>query len=128
MFDIFDFIETLSYFLWAIVITCLLITINTILSKKFWSKTLDKVVSYECGFESFSSSRLLIDVDFFLILIFFILFDVEIVYIFPWIISITQIKCLGHVSLLFFIILLVLGFYYEYLRGTLDWVNDVLTF
>lgn len=128
MFDTFDFIETLGYLLCALVVTALLIVVNSILSKKIWSKTIDKTVSYECGFESFSSSRLLIDVDFFLILIFFILFDIEIIYLFPWVLSITSIRGCGHLVLLFFIALLVLGFYYEYMRGTLDWVNDILAY
>ena len=128
MFDYFDMITVLIYLFWSLVITLLLIIINAILSKTIWSKTIDKTSSYECGFESFSSSRLLIDVDFFLLLIFFILFDIELIFIFPWIVSIVAVKRLGHFVLFFFVVFLILGFYYEYLRGTLDWVNDVLTF
>lgn len=83
MFDYSTFFLCLFFLALSSIVTLLLLIINFNFFKSIKFNSLDKTVSYECGFEAFNSSRILFDIDFFLLLIFFILFDVEIVYIFP---------------------------------------------
>lgn len=81
----------------------------------------EKVSIYECGFNPFSDSRQKFEVRFFLVGILFIIFDLEISFIFPWAISLYNIPVLGFWSLYIFLIILTVGFIYEWLKGGLEW-------
>ncbi len=83
MFDLITLALSLSFLALSIIISAILLLINISFFKNTKFLSLDKTTAYECGFESFNSSRVLFDIDFFLLLIFFILFDVELVYVFP---------------------------------------------
>ncbi len=81
----------------------------------------EKLSAYECGFEPFSDSRIEFDVRFYLVAILFIIFDLEIAFLFPWAISLGNIGTLGFVSMMIFLFILTVGFIYEWKKGALDW-------
>ena len=81
----------------------------------------EKLSAYECGFEAFSDSRIQFDVRFYLVAILFIIFDLEIAFLFPWAISLGNIGLLGFYSMLIFLFTLTIGFIYEWKKGALEW-------
>ena len=81
----------------------------------------EKLSAYECGFEAFSDSRMEFDVRFYLVAILFIIFDLEIAFLFPWAISLGNIGPLGFWSMMIFLLILTIGFIYEWKKGALDW-------
>lgn len=82
---------------------------------------LEKVSPYECGFEAFEDARLQFDVRYYLVAILFILFDLEIAFLFPWAVALKDIGLFGFLSMMLFLGILVLGFIYEWMKGALDW-------
>ncbi len=80
-----------------------------------------KVAAYECGFEAFDDARRKFDVRFYLVAILFIIFDVEVAFLFPWAVSLSRIGLLGFFSMLVFLGVLTIGFIYEWNKGALDW-------
>ena len=80
-----------------------------------------KLSAYECGFEAFGDSRMEFDVRFYLVAILFIIFDLEIAFLFPWAISLGNIGILGFSSMMIFLFILTIGFIYEWKKGALDW-------
>ncbi len=76
---------------------------------------------YECGFEAFEDARMKFDVRYYLIAILFILFDLEIAFLFPWAIVINEIGLFGFLSMMIFLAVLVVGFIYEWMKGALEW-------
>ena len=81
----------------------------------------EKLSAYECGFEAFDDSRMEFDVRFYLVAILFIIFDLEIAFLFPWSISLGKIGFLGFFSMMIFLFILTVGFIYEWKKGALDW-------
>jgi NADH-quinone oxidoreductase subunit A len=81
----------------------------------------EKLSAYECGFEPFEDSRIEFDVRFYLVAILFIIFDLEIAFLFPWAISLGNIGLLGFSSMMIFLFILTIGFIYEWRKGALDW-------
>lgn len=81
----------------------------------------EKTSSYECGFEPFNDARKKIDVRFYLVAILFIIFDLEIAYLFPWALDNYNLSYDGLFSLFFFLLLLTLGFIFEWKKGALEW-------
>jgi len=80
-----------------------------------------KLSAYECGFEAFDDSRMEFDVRFYLVAILFIIFDLEIAFLFPWAISLGNIGALGFWSMMMFLSVLTIGFIYEWKKGALEW-------
>ncbi len=80
-----------------------------------------KLSPYECGFEAFEDARMQFDVRYYLVAILFILFDLEIAFIFPWAVSLKEIGFFGFMAMMIFLAILVLGFIYEWMKGALDW-------
>jgi NADH-quinone oxidoreductase subunit A len=76
---------------------------------------------YECGFEAFEDARMKFDVRYYLVAILFILFDLEIAFLFPWAVSLKDIGAVGFWSMMVFLAILVVGFVYEWKKGALDW-------
>ena len=76
---------------------------------------------YECGFEAFEDARMKFDVRYYLVAILFILFDLEIAFLFPWAVSLREIGIAGFWSMMVFLGILVVGFIYEWKKGALDW-------
>jgi NADH-quinone oxidoreductase subunit A len=81
----------------------------------------EKLSAYECGFDAFSDSRMKFDVRYYLVAILFIVFDLEIAFLFPWAVSLGSIGTLGLVAMGIFLAILVVGFVYEWKKGALEW-------
>ena len=81
----------------------------------------EKLSTYECGFEPFSDSRRQFDVRFYLVAILFIIFDLEVAFLFPWAISLGEIGVFGFWSMMVFLGVLTIGFIYEWKKGALEW-------
>ena len=81
----------------------------------------EKLSPYECGFEAFEDARMKFDVRYYLVAILFILFDLEIAFLFPWAVVLEEIGMFGFVSMMIFLAILVVGFVYEWMQGALDW-------
>jgi NADH-quinone oxidoreductase subunit A len=80
-----------------------------------------KLSSYECGFEPFEDSRGQFDVRYYLVAILFIIFDLEIAFLFPWAVSLSRIGVRGLVAMGLFLFILLIGFAYEWKKGALEW-------
>jgi NADH-quinone oxidoreductase subunit A len=81
----------------------------------------EKLSAYECGFEPFDDSRQRFDVRFYLVAILFIIFDLEVAFLFPWAVSLGNIGLFGFWSMMFFLGILTIGFVYEWKKGALEW-------
>jgi len=81
----------------------------------------EKLSPYECGFEAFEDARMKFDVRYYLIAILFILFDLEIAFLFPWAIVLKEIGLFGFIAMVIFLGILVVGFIYEWMKGALEW-------
>ena len=80
-----------------------------------------KLSPYECGFEAFEDSRMKFDVRYYLVAILFIIFDLEIAFLFPWAVVLDEIGMFGFLAMLLFLAVLVVGFIYEWKKGALEW-------
>ena len=76
---------------------------------------------YECGFEAFENARMQFDVRYYLVAILFILFDLEIAFLFPWAVALKEVGAAGFWAVVIFLAILVVGFAYEWKKGALDW-------
>ena len=81
----------------------------------------EKLSAYECGFEAFADSRMKFDVRYYLVAILFIVFDLEIAFLFPWAVALKDIGAVGFWAMMVFLTILVVGFVYEWKKGALDW-------
>ena len=81
----------------------------------------EKLAPYECGFEAFEDSRMRFDVRYYLVAILFIIFDLEIAFLFPWAVSLDRIGLFGLAAMGIFLAVLVVGFIYEWRKGALEW-------
>jgi len=81
----------------------------------------EKLSAYECGFEPFEDTRGKFDVRFYLVAILFIIFDLEVAFLFPWAVSLGNIGLLGFWSMMIFLGVLTIGFVYEWKKGALEW-------
>src|SRR3974390_327986 len=81
----------------------------------------EKLSPYECGFDAFDDARMKFDVRYYLVAILFILFDLEIAFLFPWAVALKDIGAAGFWSVMVFLAILVVGFVYEWKKGALDW-------
>jgi NADH-quinone oxidoreductase subunit A len=81
----------------------------------------EKLSPYECGFEAFEDARMKFDVRYYLVAILFILFDLEIAFLFPWAVALNDIGLAGFLAMMLFLGILVVGFVYEWMTGALEW-------
>ena len=81
----------------------------------------EKLSPYECGFEAFEDARMKFDVRYYLVAILFILFDLEIAFLFPWAVALDAVGMTGFLAMLMFLTVLVVGFVYEWKKGALEW-------
>jgi NADH-quinone oxidoreductase subunit A len=81
----------------------------------------EKLSPYECGFEAFEDARMKFDVRYYLVAILFILFDLEIAFLFPWAVVLQEIGLFGFLAMVMFLAILVVGFIYEWMKGALEW-------
>jgi len=114
-----DYFSIILFLVIALGLSLAFIVLNFILSPK--KPDPEKLSAYECGFEPFDDSRMEFDVRFYLVAILFIIFDLEIAFLFPWAISLGNIGLLGFCSMMIFLFILTVGFIYEWKKGALDW-------
>ena len=81
----------------------------------------EKISAYECGFEPFEDTRVKFDVRFYLVGILFLVFDIEVMFVYPWVACFSLHTSLSFVTMFFFLLILVIGFVYEWQKGALDW-------
>ena len=103
----------------AIGMACLIMIASFIVAKQ--NPDDQKLSPYECGFDAFEDTRSQFDVRFYLVAILFIIFDLEIAFLFPWAVSLGNIGLMGFSSMMIFLFILTIGFIYEWKKGALDW-------
>ena len=114
-----DYFSIILFLLIAFTLSVGFIVVNFLFSPK--NPDPEKLSAYECGFEPFNDSRMEFDIRFYLVAILFIIFDLEIAFLFPWAISLGKIGLLGFISMMIFLVILTVGFIYEWKKGALDW-------
>jgi len=114
-----DYLSIIIFLFVALGLSIGFIVLNFLLSPK--KPDPEKLSAYECGFEAFSDSRMEFDVRFYLVAILFIIFDLEIAFLFPWAVTLGSIGVLGFWSMMIFLFVLTVGFIYEWKIGALDW-------
>ena len=114
-----DYLSIIIFLGIALLLSIGFIFVNFIFSPK--NPDPEKLSAYECGFEAFDNARIEFDVRFYLVAILFIIFDLEIAFLFPWAISLGNIGILGFTSMMIFLFILTIGFIYEWKKGALDW-------
>jgi len=114
-----DYLSIIIFLFVAFGLSAGFIILNFLFSPK--NPDPEKLSAYECGFEAFGDSRMEFDVRFFLVAILFIIFDLEIAFLFPWAISLGHLGALGFWSMMIFLFVLTIGFVYEWKKGALDW-------
>ena len=114
-----DYLSIIIFLAIAFILSTGFILINFVFSPK--NPDPEKLSAYECGFEAFNDSRMEFDVRFYLVAILFIIFDLEIAFLFPWAISLGKIGIFGFTSMMIFLFILTVGFIYEWKNGALDW-------
>ena len=107
----------------ATVLATVLLLLGTGLGRFFSRAPNDpeKLSPYECGFEAFEDSRMKFDVRYYLVAILFIVFDLEIAFLFPWAVSLDVVGGFGLISMGIFLLVLIVGFIYEWKKGALEW-------
>ena len=103
----------------AVVLAVALVGASLLLARQ--SPDPEKLSPYECGFEAFDDARSRFDVRFYLVSLLFIIFDLEVAFLFPWAISLGDIGMPGFWSMVIFLAVLTVGFAYEWRKGALDW-------
>nr|WDD39288.1 NADH dehydrogenase subunit 3 [Gomphonema parvulum] len=114
-----EYLVILMYLLFAIVLTVLIIGASYFLARQ--NPDSEKLSAYECGFEPYEDTRHTFDVKFCVIAILFIIFDIEIMFLIPWCVSISKLDLLGFWSMIDFLIELGIGFFYVWYVKALDW-------
>ena len=114
-----QYFPILLFILVGLVLGAVLLTVGSIVSPN--RPDPEKLSPYECGFEAFEDARMKFDVRYYLVAILFILFDLEIAFLFPWAIVLPEIGFAGFVAMMIFLLILVVGFIYEWKKGALEW-------
>jgi len=116
---LYDYFPILIFIILSIVFGLVPITLGSIIAPKNPDAAKNSI--YECGFKEFNDARMKFDIRFYLVAILFIIFDLEIAYLFPWAVVLNKIGFMGFLSMIIFLVLLLLGFLYEWKRGALEW-------
>ena len=114
-----NYFPILLFIIVSIIIGALPILVSRALNKG--EKNEAKSSAYECGFENFSDARMKFDIRFYLVAILFIIFDLEIAFLFPWAVALKSLGVGGLISMSIFLLILIIGFIYEWKKGALNW-------
>ena len=114
-----DYLPIILFLIIALGLSCAFILINFMLSPK--NPDPEKLSAYECGFDPFDDARSRFDIRFYLVAILFLIFDLEVSFLFPWTVCLSSIGFFGFMSMMIFLGVLTLGFVYEWCKGALDW-------
>jgi NADH-quinone oxidoreductase subunit A len=115
-----NYFSVFVFFFTSVALSSVVLVLSYFLSAK--SGDPEKLSSYECGFSAFQDSRGEFDVRFYIVAMLFIIFDIEISFLFPFAVSFDSVSTAGLTSMLFFLVILSVGFFYEWKTGALDWV------
>ncbi len=118
-FELSEYLPVLIFLIVATLLSLVIVGASMVISRK--NPDSEKVSQYECGFDPFSDARGRFDVRFYLVAILFIIFDLEIAFLFPWAISLGEIGVAGFWSMMIFLGVLTVGFIYEWKKGALEW-------
>ena len=113
------YLPVLIFIIVGLGLGCVMILVGAVLGPR--RPDSDKLAPYECGFEAFEDSRMKFDVRYYLVAILFIIFDLEIAFLFPWAVVLDQIGMFGFLAMMVFLAILVVGFIYEWKKGALEW-------
>lgn len=116
---LYTYVNFTCYFFLSIGLSFIILGVCHIFSNRNW--TFEKFTSYECGFDPFSDTREPFEIKFYIIAILFIIFDVEVIFFLPWVVCQKQLLIFGYYTMYIFFLLLVIGFFYEYKKGSLEW-------
>ena len=116
---LYTYINYLFYIFLILGVSLLILGICYLISSNKYY--FEKTTSYECGFDPFSDTRNPFEIKFYLIAILFIIFDVEIIFFLPWVVCQKELLLFGYYIMYVFVLLLIIGFYYEFKKGSLDW-------
>lgn len=114
-----EYIFILKFFFVFLIIGLLLFLLSLILV--YQKPNSEKISAYECGFNPFGDARSKFEIRYYLVAILFIIFDLELLFLFPWIISFVYLNIIGVFCMIFFLFILTFGFIYEWSEGALDW-------
>src|SRR6185369_13542204 len=114
-----QYLPILIFLIVAIGLTLVMLGASFLLGKQ--NPDSEKLSPYECGFEAFDDARRQFDVRFYLVSILFIIFDLEVTFLFPWAVSLSKIGMFGFWSMMIFLGVLTVGFIYEWKKGALEW-------
>ena len=114
-----EYLPVLFFFLIAFAISVIMVVVSWLVAPQ--RPDSEKLSPYECGFEPFDDSRGRFNVRFYLVALLFIIFDLEVAFLFPWAISLGDIGLFGFWSMVFFLAILTVGFIYEWRKGALEW-------
>ena len=114
-----NYLPILIFLSVALVLGLLMLSLGFLFGKGTKSKA--KLSPYECGFDPFEDARIPFDVRYYLVAILFIIFDLEIAFLFPWAVSLNKIGIAGIIAMGIFLLVLVIGFIYEWSKGALEW-------
>ncbi|MCC3860855.1 NADH-quinone oxidoreductase subunit A [Pseudemcibacter aquimaris] len=114
-----EYLPILVFFVIAIIMSAIFVLLPILVVKQ--KPDAEKLSAYECGFEAFSDNRKQFDVRFYLVAILFIIFDLEVAFLFPWAVALGSIGMFGFVSMMIFLGVLTIGFIYEWKKGALEW-------
>jgi NADH-quinone oxidoreductase subunit A len=118
-----NYLPILIFLIVASGLAIVLLVLGTGIGRYFsrFHKDPAKLSPYECGFDAFEDSRMKFDVRYYLVAILFIVFDLEIAFLFPWAVALSKIGLFGLIAMAIFLGILVVGFIYEWKRGALEW-------
>jgi NADH-quinone oxidoreductase subunit A len=109
-------------FILAIVLSAIILGASYVLSIQ--NESTSKLSSYECGFDPFEDARNIFDVHFYLVAILFLVLDLEVMFLFPWAVSLNVIGLKGFIGMVIFLVILTVGFFYEWRLGALEWSSQ----
>ena len=114
-----EYLPILIFFAIAVALSLAMVVASYVMAQQ--KPDSEKLSAYECGFEAFDDARSRFDVRFYLVAILFIIFDLEVAFLFPWAISLGDIGLFGFWSMVVFLSVLTVGFVYEWKKGALEW-------
>lgn len=114
-----EYIYIVYFFIISVILALIIFFLSYFLIPK--TITFDKLSAYECGFDPFGDARTKFDVRFYLVALLFIIFDLEITFLFPWSVSLRYVGAFGFWLMWFFLFVLTIGFMYEWQKGALEW-------
>jgi len=114
-----EYLPLLVYLVISLALALLILGLSFVFSTQ--KPDPEKVSAYECGFDPFDDARARFDIRFYLVAILFIIFDLEVTFLFPWAVSLNKVNLFGFWSMVIFLVILTIGFIYEWRKGALEW-------